>query len=65
MALGIPEGKVILGTEQVQIVKGSGSPELNIIAPVGSVYLRTDGGVTGTTFYVKEAGTGATGWAGK
>jgi len=43
---------------------GTGSPETVITAPVGSLYLRTDGGA-GTTLYVKESGTGNTGWIGK
>src|SRR5947207_5418664 len=48
----------------IQIVTGSGSPESALAAPVGSLYLRTDGGA-GTTLYVKESGTGNTGWIGK
>ena len=44
---------------------GSGSPNGIVIAPVGAVYHRTDGG-TGTSFYVKESnGTGNTGWIAK
>lgn len=43
---------------------GSGSPEGVVAAPVGSTYSRTDGGA-GTSFYVKESGTGNTGWVGK
>lgn len=43
---------------------GSGTPEGNVAAPVGSVWQRTDGGA-GTSFYVKESGTGNTGWVGK
>lgn len=43
---------------------GTGSPEGVVAAPVGSLYTRTDGGV-GTTLYVKESGTGNTGWAAK
>jgi hypothetical protein len=43
---------------------GSGSPEGVLSAPIGSSYLRTDGGA-GTTFYVKESGVGNTGWVGK
>jgi hypothetical protein len=39
----------------------SGTPEGAVTAPVGSLFLRTDGG-TGTTLYVKESGTGNTGW---
>lgn len=41
---------------------GTGSPEGVVTAPVGSRYTRIDGS-TGTTFYVKETGTGNTGWA--
>jgi len=48
----------------IKIVAGSGSPESAVTAPVGSVYLRTDGGA-GTTLYVKESGSGNTGWVGK
>ena len=47
-----------------QIIKGIGSPQGVIAAPVGSLYTRTDGG-TGTTLYVKETGTGNTGWVAK
>lgn len=43
---------------------GSGSPEGVVTAPVGAVYHRTDGGA-GTSFYVKESGTGNTGWVPK
>lgn len=43
---------------------GTGSPESVVTAPVGSIYLRTDGG-SGTSFYVKESGTGNTGWVAK
>lgn len=44
-----------------QVRTGTGTPEAAITAPVGSVFLRTDGS-TGTTFYVKETGSGNTGW---
>lgn len=40
---------------------GSGTPEGNITADPGSVYQRTDGGV-GSSLYMKESGTGNTGW---
>lgn len=43
---------------------GSGSPEGVVTGIVGSIYQRTDGGV-GTSFYVKESGTGNTGWSAK
>ena len=47
-----------------KITGGVGSPETYITAPVGSMYLRSDGGA-GTTLYVKESGSGNTGWVGK
>lgn len=43
---------------------GTGSPEGVKTAPVGSLYTRLDGGA-GTTLYVKESGTGSTGWVAK
>jgi hypothetical protein len=43
---------------------GTGSPEAVLTGPIGSVYLRTDGGAT-TTLYVKTSGSGATGWTSK
>lgn len=46
------------------IYYGTGSPESNLAAVVGSVYFRTDGG-TSTTMYVKESGVGNTGWIAK
>ena len=42
---------------------GSGSPESVVTAPTGSIWLRSDGGA-GTSFYIKEAGAGSTGWQG-
>jgi hypothetical protein len=43
---------------------GSGTPEAQLAADVGSLYTRTDGGAD-TTLYVKESGTGSTGWVAK
>lgn len=43
---------------------GSGTPEAAVTAPVGSTYHRTDGGA-GTSYYVKESGSLATGWVAK
>lgn len=43
---------------------GSGSPEGVVTAPIGSLYSRSDGGLL-TSFYVKQSGTGNTGWAAK
>lgn len=44
------------------LYRGTGSPEGVLAAPVGARYVRTDGGV-GTSLYVKETGTGNTGWS--
>ncbi len=53
------------GNHLANIVVGTGTPEGNVGAPVGSLFLRTDGG-TGTSLYVKETGTnGNTGWVAK
>lgn len=52
------------GDATVLWTSGSGSPEGQVTAVVGSMYTRTDGGAN-TTLYVKESGTGNTGWAAK
>ena len=49
---------------QDRLQSGAGSPEGVIVAAVGTLYVRTDGG-TGTTLYVKETGVGDTGWVAK
>lgn len=43
---------------------GVGSPEGILSAGIGSTYRRSDG-AAGTAFYVKESGTGNTGWVAK
>jgi hypothetical protein len=43
---------------------GAGSPEGVVAAPVGSLYSDTEGGED-STLYVKESGTGNTGWTAK
>jgi hypothetical protein len=52
------------GTGSVQLISDSGTPEGAYDAPVGSIYLRTDGS-TSTTLYVKTSGSGNTGWTAK
>lgn len=42
----------------------NGTPESLVTAPIGSVASRIDGGAA-TSFYVKESGTGNTGWVAK
>lgn len=51
-------------TNTVKIYNGYGTPENVISAGKGSLYQRLDGGAN-TTLYVKESGTGATGWVAK
>lgn len=53
---------ITIGT--AQILNGAGSPLGVVSAPPGSFYLNKLGGV-GATFWVKETGTDATGWAPK
>jgi hypothetical protein len=53
-----------LATVLSMLHTGTGSPETVLTATVGHVYLRSDGGA-GTTLYVKESGSGNTGWVGK
>lgn len=52
------------GLGNVVWTSGAGDPEGNVTGAVGSIYTRTDGGA-GTTLYVKEIGTGNTGWVAK
>jgi hypothetical protein len=54
-------GLILGGSTGPLIATGSATPEGSKTAPVGSLYLRTGGGA-GTTLYVKETGTGNTGW---
>jgi len=50
--------------EAVGWYRGYGSPEGVVTAEIGSFYSRRDGGA-GTSWYVKESGTGNTGWVAK
>jgi hypothetical protein len=49
------------GSGAPKIVSGADTPEGAITAPVGSIFLRTNGGAN-TTLYVKQTGAGNTGW---
>lgn len=61
----LANGAVYLNTAATLGVRsGTNSPEGVVPAVVGALYLRTDGGA-GTTLYVKESGTGNTGWVAK
>jgi hypothetical protein len=54
-------GPIHLGTGTARIYTGTGDPENNVTATVGSLFSRTDGG-SSTTLYIKETGSTATGW---
>jgi parallel beta-helix repeat protein len=52
------------GQGGVKIFVALATPESSIVAPVGSLCLNASGGAS-TTFYVKQSGTGNTGWVAK
>lgn len=59
----IPTVEVLAGTMLFfRIILITGTPENQIAAPIGTIAVRTDGGAN-TTLYIKESGTGDTGWA--
>lgn len=59
---GTLSGTLTMGT--VTWRAGAGTPEAAVTAPIGSLFTRTDGGAA-TTLYVKESGSGNTGWVAK
>lgn len=72
-AVGMGSNTATIGDANVTVIwlagavgwfQGNNSPEGSITAPVGSLYSRKNGGA-GTSFYVKESGSGNTGWVGK
>ena len=53
------------GASGPKIISGAGNPNTNsVVAGPGSLYLNTNGGA-GATLWVKESGTGGTGWVAK
>jgi len=60
----IPAGYSYKIGQTAGIYAGVGSPNSVVTAPTGSIYLNQSGG-SGTTLYVKESGSGNTGWVGK
>lgn len=51
-----------LSVNSTSIISGTGTPEGSVTSPVGSLFLRKNGDA-GTCLYVKESGTGFTGWS--
>jgi hypothetical protein len=64
MATTVSALEVLVRQLQGKLRWGKGTPEGVVTANVGTIFLREDGGI-GTTLYVKESGTGNTGWAAK
>ena len=58
------DDQIVIRAGDTRWYAASGDPEGSVTASVGSMYTRTDGGA-GTTLYVKESGTGNTGWVAK
>jgi hypothetical protein len=61
--------KVSVGTPTTDglvaaLYSGAGTPEAAVVANIGSLFMRTDGGAS-TSLYVKQSGTGNTGWVAK
>lgn len=53
------------GLWRARVIRGTGDPSGVVVADVGTLYTRLDGGV-GTTLYVKQADSGlSSGWAAK
>lgn len=64
LSFDMNDGDIINALTSSGIYFGSASPEGGQTAGVGSIYLRSGGGAS-TSFYVKESGTGNTGWVAK
>ncbi len=60
----LPDGRRVRPFQQCIFRVGTNTPEGAVSARVGSIFLRTNGGAS-TTLYVKESGTGNTGWVAK
>lgn len=52
----------VAGAGTVDVRTGTGTPESTVVGTVGDVFIRTNCVSSGTCFYVKESGTGNTGW---
>lgn len=60
----LQDALVRLAALQGMTLSGTGDPNGVVAAPVGTLFLRSDGGAA-TTLYVKETGSGTAGWAPK
>lgn len=55
------QGTITVTVTIPQLYAGTGSPEGVVTADIGSIYMNNSGGA-GVTLYVKQSGTGNTGW---
>lgn len=55
-------GTVTLGSSGPKIATGTSSPESAVTAPVGSIYIQTDGSIALLQTWRKATGSGNTGW---
>ena len=56
--------RIVVAFNLQRVRHGSGTPESVVTAPPGTLYCNDSGGAA-TTLYVKESGTGSTGWVAK
>ena len=69
---GLAKGQIYINSSSVRyyttttafLTSGTGSPSGNVSAPPGSLYTNLNGGA-GATLFVKESGSGNTGWIAK
>lgn len=60
-------GLVLRSTDKLLnafVISGTGTPEANVTAPIGALYINESGGAS-TTLYIKTTGAGNTGWTAK
>ncbi len=63
VAIEYPDANLTILAGGTNLWVGTGSPETVVVGTVGDQFIRTDGAAW-TTLYLKEVGTGNTGWAG-
>lgn len=57
-------GTLFFGSANSRLRSGTGTPEGTLTGNIGDIFIRTDGGAS-TVLYIKESGTGSTGWIAK
>jgi hypothetical protein len=62
--ISVPDAASVRWAAGNLLTSGTNTPEGAVTAPVGSLFLRTNGGAN-TTLYIKESGVAATGWVAK